>query len=218
MKISIMQPNFLPYSGYLRLLCATDLFVIYNCVQFPRRSWVHRNRLKTKSGALDYLTMPLQKQPMDTVIKDLLFRESAQDEWHDTLKRYSALSVIEQKYPVLYNTIRDLKLTPCDYIVNCLREICHILAIPFNITYSASLNIPANIKSQDRILHIASHFQATEYVNASGGRALYEENVFQQRGIKLRFLPDYNGEYHSIIQCLAEQEPTQIRDNLYSQL
>jgi hypothetical protein len=40
-----MQPYFVPYAGYFRLFAASDLFVIYDCVQFPRRGWVHRNRL-----------------------------------------------------------------------------------------------------------------------------------------------------------------------------
>lgn len=218
MKLAIMQPNFLPYGGYLRLLCATDLFVIYDCVQFPRRGWVHRNQLKTQAGTLDWLTMPLQKQPMNTVIKDLLFRENAQTEWLNTLKRYNALQVIKQKYPALYNTICDLKLTPCEYIVNCLREICCILAIPFNITYSASLNIPPDVPGQDRILQIIRQHKATEYVNASGGRALYDVDIFAANGVKLHFLPDYEGSYQSIIQCLTEREPQQIRDSLYRQL
>jgi hypothetical protein len=43
--IAVMQPYFIPYAGYFRLFAASDLFVIYDCVQFPRRGWVQRNRL-----------------------------------------------------------------------------------------------------------------------------------------------------------------------------
>ena len=43
--MAIMQPYFIPYAGYFRLFAASDLFVIYDCVQFPRRGWVHRNKL-----------------------------------------------------------------------------------------------------------------------------------------------------------------------------
>ena len=44
MRIAIMQPYFLPYAGYFRLFSHTDLFIIYDCVQFIRRGWIHRNR------------------------------------------------------------------------------------------------------------------------------------------------------------------------------
>lgn len=45
LTVAIMQPCFIPYVGYFRLFAASDLFVICDCVQFPRRDGVHRNRL-----------------------------------------------------------------------------------------------------------------------------------------------------------------------------
>jgi hypothetical protein len=61
---AIMQPYFLPYAGYFRLFAATDLFVVYECVQFPRRGWVHRNQLVNTAGAERWLTLPLEKVPI----------------------------------------------------------------------------------------------------------------------------------------------------------
>ena len=58
--VAIMQPYFAPYAGYFRLLATTDLFVVYDCVQFPRRGWVHRNQLPDAAGKLDWLTLPLE--------------------------------------------------------------------------------------------------------------------------------------------------------------
>ena len=59
--VAIMQPYFFPYAGYFRLFAASDLFVIYDCVQFPRRGWVHRNLLPDASGSERWLTLPLEK-------------------------------------------------------------------------------------------------------------------------------------------------------------
>ena len=56
--IAVMQPYFVPYAGYFRLFAATDLFVIYDCVQFPRRGWVHRNQLPGANGQPNWLTLP----------------------------------------------------------------------------------------------------------------------------------------------------------------
>src|SRR5437588_4364462 len=71
--VAIMQPYFIPYAGYFRLFAASDLFVIYDCVQFPRRGWVHRNRLVDRLGVERWLTLPLQKAPQDVPIRDLRF-------------------------------------------------------------------------------------------------------------------------------------------------
>src|ERR1700750_1484658 len=71
--VAIMQPYFFPYAGYFRLFAASDLFVVYDCVQFPRRGWVHRNRLIDASGRLQWLTLPLEKAPQEVLIRDLRF-------------------------------------------------------------------------------------------------------------------------------------------------
>lgn len=217
MKLSIMQPYFIPYAGYFRLFCASDLFVVYDCVQFPRRSWVHRNQLYTHANKLEWLTLPVQKQPVDTLIKDLKFRDNVAPEWEANLNRFATLKKLRSKYPQLYAILSDLNSSPTAYIVNILREICTILDIHFNIKYSASLNLPSDMKGQDRILAIAKFFRATDYVNASGGRELYEESEFTRNGLRLHFLPEFQGAYHSILQYLVEQEPSEIKAMLISQ-
>jgi len=215
MKIAIMQPYFAPYVGYFRLFCAVDLFVIYDCVQFPRRSWVHRNKLYNDVHQLDWLTLPLQKQSMDVFIKDLKFQENTNAEWEIRLNRFSNLAILKNKYPKLMTTLLQLeKYSPLEYIVNCLQAICDILDINFNITYSSKLNLPKEIKGQDRILSIAKYFQATDYINSPGGRALYDENEFLNQGIKLHFLPDYQGDHHSILQCLIDHDANELKNRL----
>ena len=59
--IAVMQPYFVPHAGYFRLFAASDLFVVFDCVQFPRRGWVHRNRLPDAQGRARWLTLPLSK-------------------------------------------------------------------------------------------------------------------------------------------------------------
>src|SRR5437764_15470200 len=76
--VAIMQPYFVPYAGYFRLLAASDLFVIYDCVQFPRRGWVHRNQIPDAHGRAAWLTLPLAKAPQEVLIRDLAFPEAAE--------------------------------------------------------------------------------------------------------------------------------------------
>ena len=50
-RIAVMQPYFFPYLGYFRLFSQADEFVIYDCVQMPRRGRVHRTAaLATRTG------------------------------------------------------------------------------------------------------------------------------------------------------------------------
>lgn len=212
-----MQPYFIPYAGYFRLFHAADLFVIYDCVQFPRRGWVHRNQLYKDNMILDWLTLPLQKQEMNVRIKDLAFRHQANSEWQINLNRFHALNLLKEKHPRLFTILCDLKQNPLDYITNCLREICNLLNISFNIVLSSSLHTPQHLKGQDRILAIAEHFHAAEYVNSPGGRSLYSESEFLKKGIRLFFLPEFKGEYYSIVQSLITHDIDEVREKLVSQ-
>src|SRR3954468_7197414 len=86
--IAIMQPCFIPDAGYFRLLPASDLFVVYDCVQFPRRGWVHRNKLVDRSGAARWLTLPLEKAPQEVAIRDLRFPADAAERLAERLQQF----------------------------------------------------------------------------------------------------------------------------------
>ena len=58
MKVAIMQPTYLPWSGYFGLLNSVDLFVYLDSVQFDKRSWQQRNQIKSVNGP-QWLTVPV---------------------------------------------------------------------------------------------------------------------------------------------------------------
>ena len=91
MKVAIMQPTYLPWSGYFGLISHVDLFIVLDTVQFAKRSWQQRNYIKTKQGA-QLLTVPVfSKGKRDQLIKDTLI---------DTSRRFqqSHLKAIELAY------------------------------------------------------------------------------------------------------------------------
>ena len=48
-KAAIMQPTYLPRCGYFGLIDIVDIFVIYDDVQFEKRSWHQRNNIKVNN-------------------------------------------------------------------------------------------------------------------------------------------------------------------------
>ena len=58
MRVAICQPTYLPWLGYFDLIDQVDTFVVLDSVQFEKRSWQQRNRIKTPSG-LSWLTIPV---------------------------------------------------------------------------------------------------------------------------------------------------------------
>ena len=45
MQVGIMQPYFMPYIGYFRLMALVDKYVIFDDVNYIKRGWSSRNNL-----------------------------------------------------------------------------------------------------------------------------------------------------------------------------
>jgi hypothetical protein len=205
--VAIMQPYFLPYAGYFRLFAASDLFVIYDCVQFPRRGWVHRNRLADASGKQRWLTLPLAKGPQQTLIRDLRFSADAADVFAQRLRSFPALAQAPQAASPIMDALRHTVGTPVDYIERLLNRVVAYLELPWNAVRSSSLNIPPSLRGQDRIIEIARRVGARAYLNAPGGRHLYDRDAFERAGIELQFLSDYPGPSASIMARILAEAP-----------
>ena len=65
-----MQPYFLPYIGYFCLINAVDKFVFADDLQYIRRGWVNRNRIKVGPD-WKYLTVPVKKNSQKAPINKI---------------------------------------------------------------------------------------------------------------------------------------------------
>lgn len=207
MKVAIMQPYFFPYAGYFRLFAAADLFVVLDCVQFPRRGWVHRNQLTDHSGQKQWLTLPLQKADRDsTRICDLRFPEDALESLETQFRKFPAIGEVRKNRPDLYAALTHLTQSPTEYLCETLAWQTAVLGISRPMLRSSTLPIDPRLRAQDRIIAIAKHVGATDYINAPGGRELYEGSGFDAAGLALHFLSGYEGSFDSMLARLAREE------------
>lgn len=214
MTVAIMQPYFLPYAGYFRLFAASDLFVIYDCVQFSRRGWVHRNRFHDTSGAERWLTLPLEKAPQNVLIRDLLFASNAGQLLTGRLRQFPLVPRDPEAVGPILTALREVEGSPLDYIVRLLERTASYCRIPWNVVRSSSLGVPAEVRGQDRILEIVRRLGARCYVNAPGGRSLYDPRAFANAGIAIRFLPNYEGPHASILTRILHEDRNDITDDI----
>jgi WbqC-like protein family len=73
-RVAILQSNYIPWKGYFDLIASVDILIILDSVQFTRRDWRNRNRIKTPDG-VKWLTVPVISkgkylQPIDSVMTD----------------------------------------------------------------------------------------------------------------------------------------------------
>ena len=91
MIVTIHQPDFLPWLGFFDRWQKSDLYIVLDDVQFLRRGWQHRDKIKTKEGAA-WLTVPvIKKGKHDQLIRDVKIDNGTN--W-----RYKHLKTIESNY------------------------------------------------------------------------------------------------------------------------
>lgn len=209
-RIAIMQSYFLPYAGYFRLMCDVDAFVMMNSTQFPRRGWVHRNRLRDDLGRLRWLTLPLAPMPLATPIADIRYAEGAEKQLRKSRNRFKACRAPREHTAALVEQALCIEGTPIEKIETLLRETASILGLTAPLVRDADLNLPSDLRGKEKILAICAAMRADVYVNSPGGRHLYDPTEFAKRGLKLEFLSQYQGDLASILQRLHDSTPADI--------
>ncbi|MGB8266581.1 MAG: WbqC family protein [Candidatus Velthaea sp.] len=206
--VAIIQPYFVPYGGYFRLFAAADLVVMFDCVQFPRRGWVHRNRLPISATESDWLTLPVSKCDRETTIADLRFPPDARERLEAAFRRFPLLAQAHKNHAALAERVLAIGGEGvAAYLCELVAHITHTLGLNKPTIRSSELGISPDLHGQDRIIAIARHVGATRYINPSGGRELYDAAAFAAHDLELRFLTPYGGVMDSILARLLTEPP-----------
>ena len=69
MKVSLIQSNFIPWIGYLSIIKNSDLFILFEDVQYTKNDWRNRNKFLVNNNET-WITIPVHyhsKQNFQTV-------------------------------------------------------------------------------------------------------------------------------------------------------
>ena len=233
MRLGIMQPYFFPYLGYFDLIDAVDHLVVNDSAQYIKQGWINRNRIIKPTGGWQYMTVPVDKSSFHAGYRTPIVDVKVHDgrDWRSLIVRQ--LGRYRKKAPYFLETVNLVKScldteerSIARLNVGILEEICEVLDIEFTHTLSSEIGSPMapGLKAQDWVLAICEIFGASRYINLPGGRDLYDEQRFRDRGIELEFrnLPTFRyscGDWEfvpnlSIIDVLMWNRPARVRDHL----
>ncbi len=206
--VAVIQPYFFPYAGYFRLFAAADVVVMFDCVQFPRRGWVHRNRFARANGEADWLTLPLGKAERDVRIDELRWAPDAQTRLGAELRRFPELERAREADHPLVRRLLELDATDvATYLCDRVADVTAELGLERRTVRSSTLGIDPALRAQERVVAIVEALGGTRYINPSGGRELYDHERFERSGITLRFLAPYQSSADSILTRLLRERP-----------
>ncbi|MCV3398354.1 WbqC family protein [Campylobacter lari] len=191
MKIAIMQPTFNPWLGYIYMIQSVDTFVFLDNVQFERRSWQNRNKIKLQDKTF-LLGLNLQKASQKTSLQDILFEKDSK--WKIKFLKtihhaYSKSINFDKYYNILEKTLfKHTHLV--QFNMELIRIYCEHLNIKTPILQSSSLNLK-NKKKEKLLLEICQILKADYYLSPEGSKNYLEKDtakeIFKNVNIKIEY-------------------------------
>jgi hypothetical protein len=197
--VAVHQPHFLPWLGYLDRMAQADLFIVLDHVQFERRNYQNRTRIRVDSQA-QWLTVPVVQRSQKEIISDKLI-DNVTDPRGWGAKHFQTLRHAYRQAPFFKDYARELqdllerpweKLTDLDQAtLDFLRT---ALDIRTPLVTSSSL-APCNAKSE-LILELCKAVGADTYLAGMGGsRAYLDREKFAAEGVDIAWQEFRHPEY-----------------------
>ena len=192
-RVAVIQSSYIPWKGYFDLIRAADQFVLLDDVQFTKRDWRSRNRIKTKDGGA-WLSIPVHTsgryhQRIDeATISDPGW---AMRHW-DTIRRSYARAPF---FDAVAPTFEPLYMKPASDRLSAVNHgfilaICRLLGITTPITWSTEYCTRSG--PNERLIDICLASGATEYLSGPSALDYLDQAAFRSAGITIQ-IADYSG-------------------------
>ena len=191
-RVAILQSNYVPWKGYFDLIASVDEFVLYDDMQYTRRDWRNRNRIKTPTG-LQWLTVPVAvKGRFEQTIRDTRIDGDA---WVD--KHWKALVLNYRRAPAFAATaawLEPLLRQPWAHLSVLNRALIEAVCARLGITtrLGNSWDYAPQGGRSERLASICAQAGATVYVSGPSARDYLDEQAFSRCGIAVEWF-DYAG-------------------------
>ena len=146
--VSISQPTFFPWLGYFQLIMRSNHFILLDDVQFQKRSWQQRNKIRVGSDTI-WLTVPvLTKGKFEQKIKDV--RISADKDWRSkhlkTIEMaYSKAPYFNSFFPIIERIYQFPSVFLAELNIFAILEICEFIGLEPKISRSSQISTSGNL-------------------------------------------------------------------------
>lgn len=186
--VAVMQPYFFPYLGYYQLARVADHFVFLDDVGFIKQGHINRNSILLNGGAHRF-SVPVLAASSFRPINAHLYTGA----WEPLLALLNQAYRKAPQYRAGMALVEAVVRHPDE---NVARKNARSITLVFDylglpLSHSCAGQSPAAdppLRGQERVLALCAQHHAAMYVNAPGGRALYNAAAFEAQGMVLRFL------------------------------
>lgn len=208
MRVTIHQPNFLPWLGFFEKVDQSDLFILLDNVQFEKNGWQNRNRIKGSDGA-QWLTVPVYHKFPQTVAEVQIDNRTnwRRKHWNAIVSNYRKAPCFAQ-YSAQFETVYQ---TDWEQLISL--NLC-LLRLMFDLTgirtpCQLASEIPVDGVSSERLVALCEASGAKVYLAGSGGQGYLDTTLFVGKHIEVVFqeyqhpiYPQLFGEFVSSLSIL----------------
>ena len=184
--LAVLQPGYLPWLGFFDQLARSDVFVIYDDVQFDKHGWRNRNRIKSPAGP-HWLTVPvLHSGRQSPLIQNVQINQA--QPWArkhlGTLRQFYGRAPFAGRYlPELEELLHRRWDLLVDLDLAVISLLCRWLSVEPRLERSSALGITGG--QSERLLNHCRQFGATRYLSGAAARDYLDTQLFVAQGIEV---------------------------------
>lgn len=191
MKTTILQPTYLPWMGYFEMIDASDTYIVFDHVQFERKSWQQRNKIKTANGII-YLTVPVRKMPRETRISEIKISYTQgnplEQHWKTIELAYKKAPYFEKYKSFFKDIYSNPPVLLRDLNVEIIKTVCDILGIKTKIVFSSELDLQdKDMGKTEKVVNLCKRQRITDLYDAKGAKEFLDKELFKKEGILVDF-------------------------------
>jgi len=196
MRIAVLQPSFFPWLGYLDQMARTDAFVYLDDVQYTRRDWRNRNKIRTPRGWM-WLTVPVCSkghfaQPLlETRIDNALPWKAKH--LNALRHNYARAPYFDLYFPALETIYKREWPFLSDLCFETLDWLRRALGVDTPTRRASQLSVPG--EKDRRILELCRALEADRYLTGDLARHYLDPAALEANGIQVEFQQYHHPKY-----------------------
>ena len=191
--VSIHQPNFLPRLKVLQKISNSDVYVVYDDVQFVRNDWQNRVIIRNYTTKhCSWISLPVHKpHGQKSAISEVSFvnkKETLDKAFRQIQAAYYKSPFWHEMEPLLNRLFiytADTSDLLSEYLFDSLCDVFHELEINTTVVRSSSFAQPVHTEKNEHLLWLCNIVEGDGYICGTGGLTYIDKNVFTQNGIEV---------------------------------
>jgi hypothetical protein len=192
-KVIITQSNYIPWKGYFDAINTADQFIIYDDMQYTKRDWRNRNKIKTKDGLL-WLSVPVEvkgkyfQKINETVVSEADWGKTHWKTIHANYSKAPYYKLYKDFFEEFYMNNDKKFLTDINYTL--ITIVNKLLSISTEISFSSDFELVEG--KTEKLVDLCKKVGATDYYSGPAAQNYMDESLFEAESVKVHYF-DYSG-------------------------